>query len=177
MKEVKGQEVVVVENNEPAFEVVTNNESAFDVTPSKVEIVEDGTVAIFDPKNLNRFYTSIPQDGSRASKIKNFNAVTNTTAALDDVVGQVLEVEHVVAHQVQLANRESGEVFDAIRVILVTADGDSYSTASVPFYNAVQTLFSAGITAPFTPTLKIKVIKKASKANNNHKFLTFEVVE
>ena len=166
-----------VEEQAQELVVVQNEDSAFSVTPTKVEIVEDGTVAIFDPKNLSRFYTSIPQDGSRASKIKNFNAVTNTTAALDDVVGQALEVEHIVAHQVQLANRETGEAFDAIRVILVTTDGDSYSTASVPFYNAVQTLFSAGITAPFTPALKIKVVKKASKTNNAHKFLTFEVVE
>jgi len=162
---------------EQAALVVTSEDAAFDVKPTKVEIVEDGVVAIFDPKNLSRFFTSIPQDGTRASMIKNFNAVTNTTGALDDVVGQALEVQHIVAHQVQLANRETGETFDAIRVILVTTDGESYSTASVPFYNAVQTLFSAGITAPFDPALKIKVIKKASKTNNAHKFLTFEVIE
>lgn len=124
-------------------------------------------------------YCSIVNSGDRKSQIKIYNAINSAEEQLADHIGEVLEVVDVVAHPVELVDEETGEVFQALRTVLITKDGKGYSATSQGITSALSKIFSiVGMPdggAWHAEPVKMK-IKQVKTRNGNNKVNTIELV-
>ena len=128
---------------------------------------------------LSEFYCSITNDGKRGTAIKIYNAINNAEEQLAEHINEVIEVVNVVAHPVELIDEESGEIFTALRTILITKDGTSYSAVSSGITNSLARIFAL-IGKPDggaweKEPVKMKV-KQVQTRNGNNKVNTIELV-
>ena len=146
-----------------------------------VVVKEDvaGTDLLEQLNNPNEsFYCSIQDDGTRKSKVAIYNAIQTPDGKIADHINQVLEVVNVVAHPVTLTDEETGELFTALRTVLVTKDGKSYEAVSGGIANAISRIMS--IVGPPTDgawekePVKMKIKQVQTKGNN--KINTIELV-
>lgn len=126
-----------------------------------------------------QFYCSIVNDGSRKSAIKIYNAINSADEQLADHINEVLEIVNIVAHPVELVDEEDGEVFTALRTILIAKDGKAYSAVSGGITNSIARIFAIvgkpdGGAWEKEP-VKIKV-KQVQTRNGNNKVNTIELV-
>lgn len=123
-----------------------------------------------------QFFCSIADDGTRKSKIAIYNAINSADENLADHIGEVIEVVDVVAHPVQLADEESGEIIEALRTVLVAKDGKTYTAVSQGITNSLQRVFSiVGMPSWKDEPVKMK-IKQVKTRNGNNKVNTIELV-
>ena len=128
---------------------------------------------------MGQFYCSVENDGTRKSKVAIFNALNSADERLADHIGEVLEVVDVIAHPVELADEETGEIINALRTVLVTKDGKSYTAVSQGITSALSKVFSI-IGMPdggawHKEPVKMK-IKQVKTRNGNNKVNTIELV-
>jgi hypothetical protein len=92
-------------------------------------------------------------------------AIQGSDFALDDIVGETIEVSHVLATCANYVNKETGEVSPGLRLVLIGPDGTRYSTSS-PFVaddiNRAVIIF--GRMLPWDPAMRFIVRKPKSKA-------------
>ncbi len=122
----------------------------------------------------NSFFCSIVDDGSRESKIAIYNAINNKGESLDDYKNKVLEVVDVAAHPVSLTDENTGEVVDALRMVVIDKDGKNYDAVSQGIASSFQKIFAIVGPAPFNPPLKIMVVEQ--KTRKGFKTNTIELV-
>lgn len=120
------------------------------------------------------FFCSIKDDGSRESKIAIYNAINNKGDSLDDHKGEVLEITDVAAHPVSLVDENTGEVVDALRMVVIDKEGKNYDAVSQGIASSFQKIFAIVGPAPFNPPLKIKVVEQ--KTRKGFKTNTIELV-
>lgn len=151
------------------------------VNKNEVAVMDVASVDLVEQlKNPNgQFYCSIADDGSRKSKVAIFNAINSADESLGDHIGEVLEVVNVVAHPVELADEETGELITALRTVLVTKDGKTYTAVSQGVTSALSRIFSiigmpdGGAWEKEPVKMKIKQVKTR---NGNNKVNTIELV-
>ena len=125
---------------------------------------------------MGQFYCSVADDGTRKSKVAIFNAVNGADESLGDHIGEVLEVVDVVAHPVTLTDEETGEIINALRTVLITKDGKTYTAVSQGITNALARVFSiVGMPSWKEEPVKMK-IKQIKTRNGNNKVNTIELV-
>lgn len=125
----------------------------------------------------NSFFCSIADDGTRKSKIRIYNAVNSADGKLSDHIGEVLEVEDVVAHPVMLVDEETGELIPCLRTVLVTTDGKTYAAVSQGITNSLNKIFGiVGMPSWKVDPVKMK-IRQVKTRNGNNKVNTIELVE
>lgn len=117
-------------NEEIKNEVMVSNDVA------KVDLID----SLKNPAGA--FYCSIKDDGSRKSKMAIFNAINNADESLADHIGEVLEVTNVVAHPVELLDENTGEVVKALRTVLITKEGKTFTAVSQGITSALSRIFS-----------------------------------
>ena len=151
------------------------------VNKNEVAVMDVASVDLVEQlKNPNgQFYCSIADDGTRKSKVAIFNAINSADESLGDHIGEVLEVVNVVAHPVELADEETGEIVTALRTVLVTKDGKTYTAVSQGVTSALSRIFSIigmpdnGAWEKEPVKMKIKQVKTR---NGNNKVNTIELV-
>ena len=123
----------------------------------------------------NSFLCSIPNDGSRKSAIAIYNAVNNKGESLDDHKNEVLEIVNFAAHPVSLVDENTGEIVEALRVVLVDKNGVNYDAVSQGIASSLQKIIAIVGMAPWDKEpLKIKVIEQ--KTRKGFKTNTIELV-
>lgn len=123
----------------------------------------------------NSFFCSIPNDGSRKSAIAIYNAINNKGDSLDDHKGEVIEVVNVAAHPVTLADENTGELVEALRVVLIDKNGKNYDAVSQGIASSLQKIFGIVGMPPWnTEPLRIKVVEQ--KTRKGFKTNTIELV-
>lgn len=103
---------------------------------ARVDLIED----LKNP--TGKFYCSIENDGSRASKVAIYNAVNGADESLADHIGEVLEVVDVVAHPIEITDEVTGETKEVLRTVLITKEGKSYVAVSQGVASALSKIFS-----------------------------------
>lgn len=116
-------------------------------------------------------WTSIADDGSRASRAKVLNAIENADSFRD--VKEPVPVRDVVIHNVSLEN-EDGEPVQAVRVVFVGENGN-YATVANGVVSSLKKIFGIFGLPPWDPPLK--VIPKEVKTRKGYRTLRVEVVE
>ena len=107
-----------------------------------MEIVTTGSMVTDLTESSGAFYSSIVNDGSRASQVRIYNAVNVSDNKLDDHKGEVLEITDVIAHSVNLIDENTGEIKDCTRIVLVAKDGKCYDSISLGVYSSLQKIFA-----------------------------------
>ena len=121
------------------------------------------------------FLCSIPNDGSRKAAIAIYNAVNNKGESLDDHKNEVLEIVNYAAHPVSLTDENTGEVVEALRIVLVDKKGVNYDAVSQGIASSLQKIIAIVGAAPWdAEPLKIKVVEQ--KTRKGFKTNTIELV-
>lgn len=134
------------------------------------------SVSLMDTlKNPNKdFLCSIPDNGTRAAKVKIYNAVNNASAQLADQVNKVLEIVDVVAHPVQLADMQTGELKELLRVVLIDKNGVSYQAVSEGVVSSLGKIFSI-VGTPSWQDEPVKMMPVTVKTAKGYSVLTLEL--
>ena len=140
---------------------------------ARVDLVED----LKNP--TGKMYCSIADDGTRASKVNIFNAINGADEQVADHIGEVLEIVDVVAHPVELADEETGEIVECLRTVLIDKSGKTYVAVSQGITSALSKVFSiVGMPdggAWHKEPVKMK-IKQVKTRNGMNKVNTIELV-
>ena len=101
-------------------------------------------------------YSSVRYE-SFEDKKRTYNALT-TDKQIGDYLNEVLEVEDIIAGDVLITNKETGEVDEATRTVLILSDGSAVAaTSSVLFSRLMQIVSIFGNPNTWPEPLKIKV--------------------
>lgn len=156
----------------------TNNESTVPAVVETTEINKLDTAAPVMMESLtnayNQFFCSIKDDGSRAAKIRTYNAINSAQEKLDDHKKEILSIKDVAAHPIQLVDENTGEVVVAMRVILIAEDNTTYECVSAGVVSSLQKIFA--IIGMPTWEEPVKMMPVEQKTRKGFKVLTLELV-
>lgn len=143
-------------------------------------VTADGNASLSileDLKNPNgTFFCSIVDDGTRKSKVAIYNAVNNAEDDLASHINEVLEIVDVAAYPVELTDEVTGEIFTALRTVLIDKTGKAYSATSQGIANSLQRVFSIiGMPSWTAEPVKMK-IKQVQTRNGMNKVNIIELV-
>ena len=119
------------------------------------------------------YWCSITDDGTRDTKIKILQAMDDADFALQDRLGEVIEVEHIMAHSIVFKG-DDGRAQQAIRTILITPDGTRYACVSDGVVQSLRNIIGTIGAPPFDPPLK--VAPKLVKTRQGYRTLKLEPV-
>lgn len=83
---------------------------------------------------------------NRADSIRLYNASSNPDFKLSDKLGEHIRIKDFIVEKISLVSRESGELKDTPRVILIDDDGKTYVATSFGLLGCLKkmvTLFGA----------------------------------
>ena len=108
------------------------------------------------------YWASLPAT-TVAERAKLYALMTGAAEPLGNHLGEVIEVEHVIAHGVEIADEQTGEVREQPRVVLITPDGDAYQAVSWGVLKSLKMLAQMVSPPPFTPALRLKIQQLATR--------------
>ena len=141
-----------------------NNNTQIQVVNSADQIVSASPFS----NNNSFFFCSIPDDGSRESKVSIYNAMNDVDENVADHLNEELLITDVIAHNIQLLDELTGELVDTVRVVLVGADGTNYQAVSKGVVSSLQKIFGL-VGQPSWKENPIKVVPKQKKVRNGFK--------
>lgn len=148
------------------------NEST-NLVVSREDVAEVGMLN--DLKNpTTSFFCSIENDGTRSSKVAIYNALNSDGESLIDHVGEVLEITDVAAHNVKLMDKETGEITETLRTVLVSSNGTTYSCVSSGVIESLKKVFAI-VGAPSWKDEPVKMVPMEIKTRNGYRVLTLSL--
>jgi len=78
-------------------------------------------------------------------------------AALDTVIGKKIQVSDVIAHRINIVDTATGEVKEAVRIVLISPEGDAYQAVSDGVKQSLRTIASIYGKPPWKPALTVEV--------------------
>ena len=157
---------------------MTNEVNGTEIMVAKADIAQIDLINELKNPN-NSFYCSIADDGTRASKVKIFNAINGADESIADHIGETIEVVNVVAHPVTLIDENTGEEVNTLRTVFIDKKGVAYTAVSQGITSALSRIFSL-IGSPDNGAwekepVKMK-IKQVKTRNGMNKVNTIELV-
>jgi hypothetical protein len=142
-------------------------------TPSivKEDLVTAITPSIFE--NTNTALFSSIQGNDRETAIKVYNAINGAENSLSDHLGEVIEITDMVAHPIELEDDQTKETIQAMRVVLLTAEGIGYHSVSGGVVSSLQKIIGIVGQAPWGPALKVVPVEV--KTRKGFKTLTLRL--
>lgn len=162
------------------FTPVAENESFENAENTTVMVVNKNDIATEELMNelknpSSSFFCTIQDDGTRASKIAIYNAISTEGEQLSDHLKEVLEIVNVAAHPVRLTDPNTGEITNAMRTVLIGKDGKCYQAVSEGVVSSLNRIFAIVGSAPWTDEpLKIRPVQVTT--SNKFKVTTLELV-
>lgn len=151
-------------------EVLT--ESSEVVVANTSDVVTDLNPAIFENTDTALFSTI--QGDDRATRIKVYNAISDSENPLDDHKGEVLEITDMVAHPISLQDEQTGEDIHAMRVVLLDKDGNGYHAVSSGVVSSLQRIIAIVGAGPWTEE-PLKIVPVEKKTRKGFKTLTLRL--
>lgn len=118
-----------------------------------------------------QIWTSLPHE--RRAEAAALVLGTGETERVSDAVNQVVEVEHVVIHRVELLDEKTGAIDEADRIVLLGANGESWAAVSSGVRRSLQVLGALYGLPPWTPALKLRVNQINTRNGRRYLTLTF----
>jgi hypothetical protein len=102
-----------------------------------------------------------------------FNTMNNPDKRLADMIGETIKAKDIYVEVVQCTNKETGELTNQPRIVVIDEKGVSYQCVSIGIYSAIKKLINVyGVPTWETPLpIKVKQISKDTK-----KILTLAIV-
>lgn len=125
---------------------------------AKSEGTAIGGLATFRDALAQNVFTSldIATDQGKAQLLM---AMQGENDALGDLVGEVVEVSHLVVHNVEVLDEQTGELLERDRIVIITPDGSMLAAVSQGIRKSVQLLTALYGLPPYTPALRVKVVQ------------------
>lgn len=120
------------------------------------------------------FLCSIKDNGDRASKVAIYNAINSKGQSLDETNGAVINVVNYAAHPVRMVDENTGELVEAVRIILIDENGVNYDAVSQGVASSLQKILAIVGPAPWEPALAMKMVTQ--KTRKGFKTNTLELV-
>jgi hypothetical protein len=105
---------------------------------------------------------------TREGKIGTLNAVTNAEP-LSDHLGETINLVHCVFQAISLTDETTGVVSDAVRTILIDADGASYAAVSAGLFGSLRDIFGI-LGQPATWDQPLSIVVSEQKGRKGYKF-------
>lgn len=122
----------------------------------------NGAMMVSDVMNTGVGYTDMNLS-DRSAAVAFYNATSNPVNKLKEHVNEVLELSHVSVECVEVTNDDDEKVV-APRVVLITADGQSYACVSVGVYQSLKRMFTLlGTPDTWTEPVQIKPVLISTK--------------
>lgn len=115
------------------------------------------------------------QAEDKKSKARLFNACSSPVK-LSDCINIPLDIIHFYVEVIQCANKESGELVNVPRVVLIDMKGKGYQAVSVGIYNSVKRIV-AMFGHPSTWTEPVRVVTKNVDLGAGQHTYNLEIVE
>lgn len=103
-----------------------------------------------------KFWTSL-DTGTNEGKKKALKALGNSDFPASYMRDVPFLVQDVLAHEVQVANRETGEITQAVRCVLISPDGKTVSFVSAGVLGSLRNIMQLFGKPPWDPPLKLAV--------------------
>lgn len=104
-----------------------------------------------------------------------FNSVNSPTLVLRDFINKTINVRDVFAEECTFLDKETGAISDGVRIVLIDADGNSYSTCSRGIFSGLSKLFTLYGT-PDRWTEPVPIMIKQITKSAKQAVLIFEIV-
>lgn len=146
--------------DEPATEIIraTGGASALD----KMAMLSSGSGIVTTIKGSDL-----------AARKATLNAVTNAEP-LADHLNETIELVHIVAQAVTIADDKTGEVTETVRTILLAADGSAYAAVSEGILGSLRDIFGImGQPDTWPEPLPVKVVEK--RGRSGFRFMKIEL--
>ena len=126
------------------------------------------TVADLNNPSETKMFCSITDFDSVDSKIAVYNAMNNPDEKLADHVNNVIEVKDILAHEIELADEETGELIRTLRTVLIDTKGKTYVAVSGGIANSVQRILQIfGHPTTWETPVKVKPRRVQTRNGNN----------
>lgn len=101
-----------------------------------------------------------------SERVKLLKAFQDCDARLTESVNLSIKAVDFVAHDVELTSKETGEVVQCTRLVVIDADGLTYECVSGTLLKSLQTVAFAYGQPPWTPpiTLTVKTKKRGERS-------------
>lgn len=149
-------------------------EEVAEETPTpNVEMVVSEEVSHMTPAQLmsgggTEMYCSVINDGSMQNKAKVYNMINNPDKRISDVIGEVIQMKDILAHNIDVISEETGEIMKALRVVIIDADGISYEAVSQGVSNSLQRIMDIfGQPNTWEAPIPVKAVQKSTRNGNN----------
>ena len=143
-----------------------------------VAVENNGDIATYtidDLTNVNSaFFCSIQDDGTRASKVKIYNALNTQGEQLSDHINEELKIVDVSAHTINVVDKTTGELSQTLRTVLIAEDGTTYQAVSGGVISYKCKTAIVGFPSWKDEPVVLKPVNV--KTNNGFKVLTLELV-
>jgi hypothetical protein len=147
------------------------------VIDNEVAVVKEDLVTNLSPsmfENVGQALFSTIQGEDRATRIKVYNAISDSENALDDHKGEILEITDFVAHPIELEDEVTKEMVQAMRVVLIDKNGVGYHAVSGGVVSSMQRIIGLVGQGPWTDE-PLKVVPVEKKTRKGFKTLTLKL--
>ncbi|MCM3176217.1 hypothetical protein [Paenibacillus sp. MER 99-2] len=160
-------------------EVASTNE-VLDITDTPVsassflpQVNNEGALVSAFTDVSNVFYSSIVDDGTRQTKAKIYTALNNSEGNFSELKEPIV-VQDIMAHNVQLADDQTGEIIETVRIVLVTPEGKGYHAMSQGVMSSIQKIVGMYGAAPWVPG--IKMMPRSVTTRRKFKTVTIDII-
>lgn len=155
----------------------TSKEMKNEELVNEVSVVTEDLVTNLSPsmfENTSSALFSTIKVTDRASKIKVYNAISDSENSLDDHKGEVLEITDFVAHPITLQDDVTGQDVQAMRVVLLDKDGIGYHAVSGGVVSSMQRIIAIVGQGPWTDE-PLQIVPIEKKTRKGFKTLTLKL--
>lgn len=125
-------------------------------------------------ENVGQALFSTIKGDDRATKIKVYNAISDSENSLDDHKGEIIEITDFVAHPITLQDEITKEDVQAMRIVLLTKEGIGYHSVSQGVASSLQRIIGLVGQGPWTDE-PLKVVAVEKKTRKGFKTLTLKL--
>lgn len=109
----------------------------------------------------------VSADNFGSDKMRRFQltgiATSGDSERLDNMHNQVISPKYWYCHTVELANEANGEIEVVPRIVLVDADGKSYTATSRGVFNSLRTIWEHFGTDPLPDGIRLQVVRQPTR--------------
>lgn len=129
---------------------------------------------IFDPEKVFALWCSYGdlRTLSGKDKARVVRLLQTQGEPLADYIGKIITVEHVLVHNVDMVNQETGEVNEATRLVLIASDETAYTCVSEGIRRSIGLLAQAYGMPPWTGGMRAKVEQLTTRRGRRTFILT-----
>lgn len=155
-------------------------EGEAEVMPAEIAEVRNNPLMVANVSDFTApaeamMYCTIANSGSMKDKAAIFNAVNSPEKRIADCIGETIYLKDIIAHPIKLVDENTGELMEAMRMVLISDKGVSYEAVSSGLVNAVQRILQIfGQPSTWEKPIPVKPIQKSTR-NGNNKVTTLKV--